>query len=50
VEEIEETEAAEEEETLDAEKAIPEKAYLSQRTVVPSFNRLSMVDLIIIRY
>lgn len=33
-------------EGLDAEKAIPENAYLSQRTVVPWRRRSVMVDLI----
>jgi hypothetical protein len=32
--------------TLDAENAIPEKAYRSQIIVVPSFRRDSMVDLL----
>jgi hypothetical protein len=31
--------------TLDAEKAIPEKAYRSQIIVVPSFKSVSIVDL-----
>jgi hypothetical protein len=47
VEEEEERKGEEEEEvtTLDAENAIPEKAYLSQMIVVPSFKRVSIVDL-----
>jgi hypothetical protein len=36
----------EKEVTLDAENAIPEKAYLSQIMVVPSFKRDSIVDAI----
>jgi hypothetical protein len=49
VEEVEEgkEDGEEEEETSDAENTIPERAYRSQMIVVPSFKRVSIVDLLL---